>query len=225
MIISYDSGTCKIRFAYRQDLIDVMRSLSSKKWNPAPLRCWEATPTVVENELLPKLRELDIYPTIEGSYYDFKNNKEEIKDFGLKFPLYSYQLEGANKLYVNESFALFHEMGLGKTVMSIAAMDKLFKDSSIRNALIVCPSSLKKQWFHEIEKFSDLRATIIGGTRAKREKLWCSVAKIKICNYELIRFDYDKIKEQEFDLVIGDEISRIKNRGTKTAMLMKRLFA
>eukprot|EP00494_Astrolonche_serrata_P029340 UN29607 len=51
---------------------------------------------------------------------------------------------------------LCDEMGLGKTLQSIAVMCKNRPpaDAKSKTTLIVCPTSLVRQWFYEIKKWA-----------------------------------------------------------------------
>lgn len=66
-------------------------------------------------------------------------------------------------------FALFLEMGLGKTLVSLCAADYLLSQNLIDDFLIICPKSLIRNWEKEIEKHSDgLRYSILNIEKLSR---------------------------------------------------------
>ncbi len=42
-------------------------------------------------------------------------------------------------------------MGLGKTLQTIAFLQKEYENNSLENAIIICPKSLIYNWFDEIK--------------------------------------------------------------------------
>ena len=69
------------------------------------------------------------------------------------------------------SMLVAYDLGLGKTVLTIAAIERLMDETKVTEpGLIICLSSLKYQWANQIEKFTDgtSRALVIDGTKAKR---------------------------------------------------------
>ena len=223
--IDYSCGSCKVIFNWNDSVVNICRSLSSKRFVPRDLGgpYWETTPEVVEKELLPKLYEYHLQPFFTDSYRNFKEGRKETVDFGLKLPLYKYQVEGANKLYMNDVFGLFDDMGTGKTCQTISVIKKLFEEGK-NKFLIITPNSLKKQWQDEFKKFTDIPTTVISGGKKEREKKWVERTPVKIVNYELVRFDYGFF-QTNWDMIILDEASRVKNFKALTTRKIKQLKA
>ena len=90
-----------------------------------------------------------------------------------KKSLKPYQVEAVAKMVDRKTMLVAYEMGLGKTAMSIAAIEQLRDNKDITGpTLIICLSSLKYQWQKEIAKFSDSSSTVVDGSKIKREKQW-----------------------------------------------------
>lgn len=190
-------------------------------------------------ELLARLRSLDGEITIRPDVLDHVTRaldlreglREEVRRLAhldplklpLKVDLYDFQKRGVLFAACRERTLLADDMGLGKTAQAIGAACLLAERRGIREALVVCPASVKYQWEKEIRRFSDLSAVVIDGGRNERQRLYASNAFFKIVNYEAVVRDKHALTGREFDLVILDEAQRIKNWKTKTAQVMKRL--
>ena len=71
--------------------------------------------------------------------------------------LFPFQAEGVAFLQGRQQAILTDEMGLGKTIQALTALPP---NASV---LIVCPASLKGNWFNEIEKWTDFAPEILAG--------------------------------------------------------------
>ena len=68
-----------------------------------------------------------------------------------QLPLFRHQIEAIVAALETRNILYCHEMGLGKTVMSLMVA---FFDTSINNTFIFVPPALRKQWSDEIEKLA-----------------------------------------------------------------------
>ena len=73
-----------------------------------------------------------------------------------KGTLKPYQVEAVEKMVSSQKILVAYEMGLGKTPMTIAAIEE-FRDKGkmTRTVLVLCLASLKYQWQKEIIKFKN----------------------------------------------------------------------
>jgi SNF2 family DNA or RNA helicase len=86
-----------------------------------------------------------------------------------KGDLYDYQKAAVERMVDRQSMLVAFDMGLGKTPMSIAALELLMANGTIQQpVLVVALSSLKYQWKASIEKFSDSTAWVIDGQKTAR---------------------------------------------------------
>ncbi len=142
----------------------------------------------------------------------------------LKGELYEYQCEGALFAARAGRCLIGDEMGLGKTIQALAAAEIIARQFGVERVLIVCPTSLKHQWEREIARFTDRRALVVAGLRARREQQYAAQdGFFKITNYDTVHADLDLIARWSPDLVILDEAQRIKNWNTRTARSVKRI--
>lgn len=143
-----------------------------------------------------------------------------------KGTLKPYQVEAVNKMVESKQILVAYEMGLGKTPMTIAAIEELRSNGKMkRTVLVLCLASLKYQWKKEIEKFSDSSALVIDGTPKQRVDQYGELFdhEYVIMNYEQVVNDWDIIKLHTFDAIICDEATAIKGFRAKRAKKVKEL--
>ena len=80
------------------------------------------------------------------------NNKKYKTPKGLT--LYPFQREDADRMKSMPHVLLFSEMGTGKTPLSIVHV----MEKNLLPALVICPRSLKLNWWDEIEKWTGLKS-------------------------------------------------------------------
>jgi SNF2 family DNA or RNA helicase len=62
---------------------------------------------------------------------------------------YDHQLQGINALIQNPFFALFDEMGVGKTKQVIDAAQTLFQAGTINKVIVVAPAAVRSVWYDQ----------------------------------------------------------------------------
>ncbi len=143
---------------------------------------------------------------------------------GINARLHPYQVDGAAFLVEAGRAVLADDMGLGKTLQAITACRVLLAHGEAQRVLVVCPASLKVQWAKEIRRFTGLEATIVQGNAPTRLALYRRLSAFTIVNYELVLRDVDVIEAALApDVLVADEVQRIKNWRTKTAAALKSL--
>lgn len=135
------------------------------------------------------------------------------------------KVEAEDQLYVTDSFIVTHN-----TPQAIGAAHRLFLKGLVKKTLVICPSSLKYQWQQEVDKFTDHKAMVIDGTPKQREQQlqeWASTDEyfFAVINYELVRNDIELLQSIPFDIIVCDEVHRIKNWASKTSQALKLLDA
>jgi SNF2 family DNA or RNA helicase len=68
-----------------------------------------------------------------------------------------HQIEALNLAWGKDEYALFHEMGCGKTFSAICLYSARIMDKAIDAYLVLCPTPVKHVWPTEIEKHSPLQ--------------------------------------------------------------------
>lgn len=134
---------------------------------------------------------------------------------------HDYQKHATEFILTHPIAAVILEMGLGKTVCTLDAINQLMYDSfEISKVLVIAPLRVAKvTWADEIKKwdnFSHLRYSIAVGTEKERLDALQADADIYIINRENIQWLVEKSKLPfEFDMVVIDELSSFKNWNSK----------
>ncbi len=139
----------------------------------------------------------------------------------LPSPLYEFQNGGVAFLGERESALLGDATGLGKTVQAIVALRLLVRTGRIRGALIICDKAIMPQWKKHLDNWApDLVCYAVDGVRERRRVFWETLASRSgmschtlLATYETVRQDQELLTAKPFDLVILDEVQRIKNPG------------
>jgi SWI/SNF-related matrix-associated actin-dependent regulator of chromatin subfamily A-like protein 1 len=134
-------------------------------------------------------------------------SEANLSDF-LKTKLFNYQLEDVRRA-INQyagRVLLAHEMGCGKTIISIAIAQHYGG-----KVLIICPSYLRANWRNELLKWTKHKIQIINKTTD-------DVADNNdalIISYDLLVRKIDDFKDYRFDTIVVDESQYLKNPKSK----------
>ena len=129
---------------------------------------------------------------------------------------------------------LADEMGLGKTLQTLTWLSlprspthPLTHSPTRLPALIVCPTSLVRNWEAEAAKFTPwIRTLVVSGPERAADFARIPSADLVITSYALLQRDFDAAYlGKRFSAVVLDEAQHIKNRGTKNAKAVKMLDA
>lgn len=127
-----------------------------------------------------------------------------------------HQKEGVEFLLQRDGCILADGMGVGKTIQAVTAS----LATKLKRVLIVCPSSLKINWYRELSTFTD-NISIVNGQIYKQ-------ARFTIINYDILKnfhtrasdvktneeemFISRELVNSKFDLVIIDEAHNVRNK-------------
>lgn len=121
------------------------------------------------------------------------------------------------------------DLGTGKTIVSIAAIEELREKGKIKCALLIMSSSLTKQWKNRIEEFTDSSAIVIDGSISPKkrsiicEQILSDPPDYLIMGLRQVVSDLSFIRKINPDLVLVDEVTSIKNFGTQQTKAVKKL--
>jgi SWI/SNF-related matrix-associated actin-dependent regulator 1 of chromatin subfamily A len=108
------------------------------------------------------------------------------------------------------------EMGLGKSLQALLCV----LGGQYQKTLIVCPSVVKANWANEVEKWTDLKASVIYG-RKSSDKDTHHNADIAIINYDLLSHRYNEICDLGYECIIFDECHNLKNKDSQRTQASK----
>lgn len=148
--------------------------------------------------------------------------KEDFKSL-LRTRLYPYQEKGILFATKAGRCIIADEMGLGKTIQAIGTSELLRKKGYVNNTLIMCPTSLKYQWKREIERFTGQTVRVIEGDHLKRRGQYDGPEAYKIVSYYAACNDIKVLGGMEADMLIIDEVQRLKNWDTQIAKAARKI--
>ena len=134
---------------------------------------------------------------------------------------HDYQRYATEFILSHPIAAVILQMGLGKTVCTLDAINQLMYDSfEVSKVLVIAPLRVAKvTWSDEIKKWdnlSHLRYSVAVGTEKERIEALKKDADIYIINRENVQWLVEKSKVPfEFDMVVIDELSSFKNWNSK----------
>lgn len=139
----------------------------------------------------------------------------------MKYSPHDYQRYAAEFIITHPISALLLDMGLGKTSITLTAInDLLFDRFEIHKVLVVAPLRVARDtWSAEIEKWEhlkNLQYSVVVGTAQERISALCTPADIYIINRENVQW---LVEESglifDFDMAVIDELSSFKNYQSK----------
>lgn len=139
----------------------------------------------------------------------------------MKYNPHDYQKYAADFIMAHHISALLLDMGLGKTSITLTAINDLLFDSyEVHKVLVVAPLRVARDtWSAEIEKWEhlrELRYSIALGTEQERLAALRKQADIYIINRENIQWLVEESGLPfDFDMAVIDELSSFKNHQSK----------
>lgn len=132
--------------------------------------------------------------------------------------LHPYQVVAVNHILDHTHCALFLECGLGKTVSTLTAINRLmYGDLSVNRVLVIAPKRVAESvWDAEINKWEHLKhlrvSKIVGSTKTRLEALRkpSDIYTIGRDNVAWLCKLYEG-KRVPFDMLVIDELSSFKN--------------
>ena len=137
----------------------------------------------------------------------------------MRFKPHNYQQFAIDFIINNPIAAILLDMGMGKTAITLMAIQYLMYETfEVNKTLVICPLRVTKTWRDEINKWeqlSGLTFSIVTGTATQRKKALMVDADIYIINRENLPWLVDKSGNPfDFDMVVIDELSSFKNHQT-----------
>ena len=139
----------------------------------------------------------------------------------MQYVPHNYQIYATEFIENHPISAVFLSMGLGKTVITLTALNDLLFDSfEAHRILVIAPLRVARDtWPAEADKWDHLQNLICSvavGTEAERRTALMRPADIYIINRENVQWLIEESQMPfQFDTVVADELSSFKNHQTK----------
>lgn len=139
----------------------------------------------------------------------------------MKYEAHDYQTYATEYIETHPIAAVLLDMGLGKTSITLTAINDLLFDSfEVHRVLVIAPLRVARDtWAAEIEKWEHLNSLIYSvavGTEAERKVALRKQADVYIINRENVQWLAEESGFSfDFDMVVIDELSSFKNHQTK----------
>ena len=147
----------------------------------------------------------------------------------MNFQPHPYQSVAIKQILANTHYGLLLDMGLGKTVSTLMAIESLIYDRlEVKKVLLIAPKKVAEStWSQEASKWSqtrNLRISQVLGSAKDREQALQVDADIYVMNRENVIWLCDRYKGKPlpFDMLVIDESSSFKNPQAKRFKALKR---
>lgn len=147
----------------------------------------------------------------------------------MKFNPHDYQKYCISRCITDDKLGLFLDMGLGKTIITLTAINDLkYNRFLVYKVLVIAPKKVAEDtWTREQEKWDHLkllRVMPVLGTTKKRIKALNTNADVYVINRENVEWLVDYYQNDwPFDMVVIDELSSFKNNNSKRFKALKRV--
>ncbi len=134
----------------------------------------------------------------------------------MKYVPHDYQSYATEFILDHPVAAILLQMGLGKSVITLTAMQELFRRGEIRKALVIAPLRVARDtWPEEIRKWDHLKgmtySVAVGSVEERKRALSLSV-QITLINRENVPWLVEHLgKRFDYDMIVIDELSSFKS--------------
>ncbi len=134
----------------------------------------------------------------------------------MKYIPHDYQSYAIKYIEEHETCAVFLDMGLGKTSITLTAVQHLLAAGAVKKVLVIAPLRVAQAtWPDEIAKWNHLAGlsfAVAVGTPKVRETALRMQAQVTIINRENIEWLVKKLGSRfDYDMVVIDELSSFKS--------------
>ena len=145
--------------------------------------------------------------------------------------MHDYQLEDVQNILEHTHYGLLLDMGLGKTVTTLTAIDKLlYEELAVSKVLVIAPKTVTETvWVNEVQQWSHLahlNVVVVAGTAEQRRRALRTPGDIYCISRDNVAWleqQYPKLKGFDFDMLVVDESSSFKNPASKRFKALRRM--
>lgn len=147
----------------------------------------------------------------------------------MKYEPHPYQAYATQRILDTPRVGLFLDMGLGKTVATLTAVEELMHDRyEVKKSLVIAPLRVAQMtWTDEAAKWDHLhlRLSRVLGSAAERERALAAKADVYTINRENVPWLVEHYgRAWPFDMVVVDESSSFKNHQAKRFRALRQVL-
>lgn len=147
----------------------------------------------------------------------------------MQFRAHDYQERMIEKVVEQDHIGLFLDMGLGKTVITLTAIDELMFDRfDVSRVLVIAPKRVAQDtWSREHNKWDhlkDLKISLVCGSAAQRKKALAEDADIYVIGRDNVVWLTEILPDWPFDMVVIDELSSFKSNQAKRFKALRKVL-
>ena len=138
----------------------------------------------------------------------------------MKYQPHDYQKYATQFIIDHPAAAILLQMGLGKSVITLTAIQQLLASGEVYRVLVIAPLRVARDtWPAEIQKWDHLRRleySVAVGTESERRAALMLNVPIHIINRENVQWLIESSRIPfEYDMIVIDELSSFKNHQAK----------
>ena len=138
----------------------------------------------------------------------------------MKYKAHPYQAYATNFILEHPIAAILLDMGLGKSVITLTAINQLIQQGQVHKVLVIAPLRVAKStWPDEIQKWDHLKGlsySVVIGSPVQRKAALLADTDLYIINRENVKWLVeDSGVAFDFDMLVIDELSSFKSYQAK----------
>ena len=147
----------------------------------------------------------------------------------MRYEPHFYQTYVKEFILSHKEAAIFLDCGLGKTVVTLTALEELLHDFfEIGKVLVIAPLRVARDtWPSEIAKWEhtkNIRASVVMGSAKERTAALLKPAEVYIINRENVKWLIEESNmPMDFDMIVIDELSSFKSYQAKRFRALMKL--
>lgn len=151
-------------------------------------------------------------------------NLPDMPDWKSEHELRGFQEKGVAWAFFAQKGMIADQVGLGKTVQSLALACLMREQGLPARTLVVCPKSAQLQWAKEARRFTNLRVGVAHGHPWERAGQYMAADwDVMFTTYSLLLRDMEYVTELHPDLLVLDEASVFRHHDIRTHENVMRL--